>query len=65
MDIGKLNENFMIELYLHIKLYLDYFPGRLKYAELEKSMRLTLLRLYHNTYPLILYRFIYKPCRGL
>ena len=31
----------MIELYLHIKFYLDYFPGRLKYAELGKSTRLT------------------------
>ena len=31
----------MIELYLHIKNYLDYFPGRLKYAELGKSTRLT------------------------
>ena len=46
----------MIELYLHIKIYLDYFPGRLKYAKLGKSARLTfefqcekLLRLYHNT----------------
>ena len=31
----------MIELNLHIKIYLDYFPGRLKYAELGKSTRLT------------------------
>ena len=30
----------MIELYLHIKIYLDFFPGRLKYAESRKSMRL-------------------------
>ena len=30
----------MIELYLHIKNYLDYFPGRLKYAEIGKSTRL-------------------------
>ena len=30
----------MIELYLHIK-NLEYFPGRLKNAELGKSMRLT------------------------
>ena len=30
----------MIELYLHIKIYLDYFPRRLKYAELGKSMHL-------------------------
>ena len=31
----------MIGLHLHIKIYLDYFPGRLKYAELVKSMCLT------------------------
>ena len=31
----------MIELYLHTKIYLDYFPRRLKYAELGKSMNLT------------------------
>ena len=31
----------MIELYLHIKIYLDYIPRRLKYAELEKSTGLT------------------------
>ena len=30
----------MIELYLHIKIYLDYFPGRPKDAKLGKSMRL-------------------------
>ena len=30
----------MIELYLHIKNYLDYFPGKLKYAELGNSTRL-------------------------
>ena len=28
----------MIELCLHIKIYLEYFPGRLKYAKLGKSM---------------------------
>ena len=46
----------MIELYLQIKIYLNYFPGRLIYAELGKSTRLTfwvpvpkLLRLCHNT----------------
>ena len=33
-------ESLMIELYLHIKIYLDYFPGRLKNAELRKSTRL-------------------------
>ena len=31
----------MIELYLHVKIFLDYFPGRPKYTELGKSMRLT------------------------
>ena len=31
----------MIELYLHLKIYLGYFPGRLKHDELEKSLRLT------------------------
>ena len=31
----------MIELYLDIKIYLDYFPRRLKYAELGKSVHLT------------------------
>ena len=31
----------MIELYLHIKIYLAYFPGRLKYAEVGKSTHLT------------------------
>ena len=31
----------MIELYLYIKIYLGYFPGRLKYTELGKSTRLT------------------------
>ena len=28
----------MIEFYLHIKIYLNYFPGMLKYTELGKSM---------------------------
>ena len=31
----------MIEIYLYIKIYLDYFPGRLKYVEFGKSTRLT------------------------
>ena len=31
----------MIELYLQIKIYLNYFPGRLIYAELGKSTRRT------------------------
>ena len=34
-------ESFMIELYLHTKIYFDQFPGRLKYGELGKSMRFT------------------------
>ena len=34
-------ESLMIELYLHIKIYLDCFPGRLKYAKLGKSTCLT------------------------
>ena len=31
----------MIELYLHIKIYLAYFPGGLKNAEVGKSTHLT------------------------
>ena len=31
----------MTELYLNINIYLYYFSGRPKYAELGKSMRLT------------------------
>ena len=31
----------MNELYIHLKIYPDFFPGRLKYAELGKSTRLT------------------------
>ena len=34
-------ERLTIELYLYIKICLDYFPGRLKYAKLRKSMHLT------------------------
>ena len=41
MDIDVIGNLVVIELYLHIKIYLDYFPGRLKYAELGKSMRVT------------------------
>ena len=33
----------MIELYLHIKIYLDYFPGKLKYAKFGKSLHLIFL----------------------
>ena len=54
----------MIELYLH-KIYLDYFLGRLKYADFEKLTRLTFWIplpkvvevLPQYLYPLILYRF--------
>ena len=35
--IGKLND----WLLLYVKIYLDYFPGRLEYAKLGKSMPLT------------------------
>ena len=34
-------ESLVIELYLHIKIYLDCFPGRLKNAERGRSTRLT------------------------
>ena len=34
-------ESLMIELYLQIKIYLDYFPRRLKHAKLGKSIHLT------------------------
>ena len=58
-------ESLMIELYLHIKIYLDYFLGRLKYADFEKLTRLTFWVplpkvvevLPQYLYPLILYRF--------
>ena len=66
----------MIELYLHIKIYLDYIPERLKYAELVKSIVFNfefqcqkLLRSYHNTYILFLLLFCIdlstKPDGGL
>ena len=34
-------EHLMVELYLYIKIYLNYFPGKLKLAELGKSTRIT------------------------
>ena len=34
-------EVLMTELCLHIKIYLGYFPGRLEYAKIGKTMRLT------------------------
>ena len=53
-------ESLMIEVCLHLKIYLDYFPRRLKYAELGKSMYLTfwvpvpkLLSVYHNMHILL------------
>ena len=52
----------MTELYLHIKMFLDYFPGRLKYAELGKSAHLTfcvpvpkVVEVIPNTYILLFY----------
>ena len=30
--------SLMLEFYVHTKIYLDYFPRRLKYAELGKSV---------------------------
>ena len=62
----------MIELYLYTKIYLDYFPGRLKYAELGKSTRLpfwvpvprVVKVISQCLYPLILHRIIYKTVLG-
>ena len=34
-------ESLMIELYLHRKIYSNYFPGRPKHAKLRKSMNFT------------------------
>ena len=64
-------ESLMIELYLHIKIYLDYFSGRLKYSgNLENQNVLhfefkcqKLSRLYHNTYVLLLCIYL-ESCRG-
>ena len=67
-------ESLMIELYLHIQIYLDYFTGRLKYAAELGNQRvlhfefqcLKLLRLYHNTYILLFNIDLPpKPCRSL
>ena len=65
-------ESLIIELYLHIKIYLKYFTGRLKYAKLEKSTRLRfwvpVLKavevLPWYLYSLIPDRFIYKIISG-
>ena len=50
----------MIELYLHVKIYLDYFPGGLNMLNLENQPVLhfelqcqKLLRVYHNSYILL------------
>ena len=63
----------MIELYLYIKTYLDYFPGKLKYSQLGKWTRFTfwvpvlkVLRLYHDTYILSFWIDLStKPNQGL
>ena len=63
----------MTELYSHVNIYLDYFPERLKYAKLGNQSVLhfeyqcqKLLRLYHNTYVLLLYIDLStKSYRGL
>ena len=62
----------MIEIYLYIKICLDYFPERLKYAELGKPTRLTFLVpvakvvevILKYLHPLILHRFTYKTASG-
>ena len=68
-------ESLTIELYFHLKIYLYYFPGRLKYAELGKSTRLTFwvpvpkvveVGLYHNICILLFcIDLSTKPYRGL
>ena len=61
----------MIELSLYLKIYLDYFPGRLKLAELGKHVLhfqfqcQKLFRLYHNTYVLFCIDFFTKQYQGL
>ena len=70
MDIGiiqKLNDWTLFTL----KIYLDYFPGKLKDAELGKSTCLTFWVpvpkvevVPEYLYPLILHRFIYKTVSG-
>ena len=66
-------QSLMIELYLHLKMYLNSFPRKLKYAKLGKSTRLTFLvpvpkvvEVIRNTYIIIF--CIYsstKPYRDL
>ena len=34
-------ESLIVEVYLHIKIYLDYLWGRLKNEELGKSIHIT------------------------
>ena len=65
-------ESLMIELYLYLKIYLDYFPGRLKYTDLGKSIHLTFWApvpkvaevIPKYLYSLLLHRFIYKTILG-
>ena len=65
-------KSLIIELYLHIKIYLKYFTERLKYAKLEKSTRLRFwvpgLKVVEvlpwYLYSLILDRLIYKIISG-
>ena len=66
-------ESLMIELCLHIKVYLDYFQEDRNMPNLENRRVLhfefycqKLLRLYHNTYILLFCRDLStKPYRGL
>ena len=63
----------MIELYLHLKICLDYFPGGLKYAELWNSTHLefwvpvpkVVEVILWYLYALVLHRFISRFVRGL
>ena len=63
-------ESLMIELYLHIKIYLDNFLGRLNNA--KKLTSLTFLVsmpklsevIPKYLYSLLLHRIIYKPVSG-
>ena len=51
-------ESLIIELYLHIKTYLDYFLGMLKYANLENQYVLNFEFQCQKLNPLILRRFL-------
>ena len=62
----------MIEICLPIKTYLDYFPGRLKYAELGNPTQFkfsipvpkVVKVIPKYLYPFLLHRFIYKTILG-